>query len=345
MFCLNQACLHNNKNNGGDDYDNLHHTGNDDSGDDSNTNEPEGVTAESYGRVAAGNAEQQVWLLRIPPKLAQAFAAAPEGTVLGDLVFTKGGVVGKDGKNPTKPTFTVHVSDELSELDAAVNDSKTGHTGSNNNDKNNITNNLPLHYSLQSMTKKVPVLHPFVRHDTNGSTTVWGTVSRTANVQVEQDARYRALIKDRLVATNITSQRYVRPMENTESVTSRTAAASLASSKASFGDAVYQFGKRRLEALEQQKDSKAADAARAATKARQFAPDQNLRSVLFELFQQQPYWTVKDLKAAAVAGGATHAGTSKAETKMRDILKTIGEYHRSGDHKTMWSLRKEYQQG
>ena len=119
----------------------------------------------------------------------------------------------------------------------------------------------------------------------------------------------------------------------------------MASSKASFGDAVYQFGKRRLEALEQQKDSATAAALGAQKKARQFAPDQNLRSVIFELFAQQPYWTVKDLKAAAVAGGATHAGTSKAETKMRDILKSIGEYHRSGDHKTMWSLRKEYQQG
>ena len=41
-------------------------------------------------------------------------------------------------------------------------------------------------------------------------------------------------------------------MENTESVTSHTAAAGLASARDSFGDAVYQFGKRRLELLEQQ---------------------------------------------------------------------------------------------
>ncbi len=44
-------------------------------------------------------------------------------------------------------------------------------------------------------------------------------------------------------------------------------------------------------------------------KARQFAPDQPLKSVVFELFSQQQYWTVKDLKAAAVSGGATEAGT------------------------------------
>lgn len=198
------------------------------------------------------------------------------------------------------------------------------------------------------MTKKVPVLHPVVRHPTNGSVQVWGTVSRTANVQVQQDARYRALIKDRLVTTNITANRYVRPMENTESVMSRTSQAAhvagLASSKATFGDAVYQFGKRRLEALEHQNDQSKATQAQ-AKRARQFQPDQSLRSVVFELFQQQPYWAVKDLKAAAVAGGATHAGTRKAETELRDVLREIGEYHRSGDHKNMWELRAEYRQG
>lgn len=82
-----------------------------------------GVTAESYGAVDV--CTDDVWLLRIPPKLAQAFEAAPEGSVLGDLVFTKGGV-GKDGKT-IKPAFTVHVSEELSE--AAVASSATATEG------------------------------------------------------------------------------------------------------------------------------------------------------------------------------------------------------------------------
>lgn len=79
-------------------------------------------------------------------------------------------------------------------------------------------------------------------------------------------------------------------------------------------------------------------------KGRQFAPDQPIKSVLFELFGQKQFWTVKDLKAAAVAGGATSAGTKRAETEIRDVLREIGEYHRSGDHKNMWELRKEFQQ-
>ena len=101
---------------------------------------------------------------------------------------------------------------------------------------------------------------------------------------------------------------------------------------------------RRLEAQEQSSQG-AASTQGAAKRARQFSPDQPLRSVVFELFAQQPYWAVKDLKAAAVAGGATHAGTRKAESELRDILREIGEYHRSGDHKNMWELRQEYRQG
>ena len=338
------------------------------------------VTAETYGAVSA--VDEDVWLLRIPPKLAEAFAAAPEGSVLGDLVFTKGGeVMDHNNNNKTTkktkmpPSFTVHVAEELlSEVNnadatknaATTNSNTAGNKHSKTTTASSTAATLPLHYSLQSMTKKVPVLHPMVRHATNGSVQIWGTVSRTANVQVIQDARYRALVKDRLVATNITANRYVRPMENTESVTSRTtktasssnATATQAglqaltgmssSSKATFGNAVYQFGKRRLEALEQQQQQQQHNilsGAGASKKARQFAPDQPLRSVLFELFAQQPYWAVKDLKAAAVAGGATHAGTRKAETELRDILREIGEYHRSGDHKNMWELRKEFQQG
>ena len=78
-------------------------------------------------------------------------------------------------------------------------------------------------------------------------------------------------------------------------------------------------------------------------KARQFEPDQPLRSVVFELFGQQPFWSVKALKSAAIDGGATHAGTKKAENEIRAVLQEIADYHRRGDHKNMWELRKEFQ--
>jgi hypothetical protein len=321
------------------------------------------VTAESYGAVTM--CDEDVWLLRIPPKLAAAIEAAPEGSVLGDLVFTKGGVNAKG--QTVKPQFTVHIAEELSEAATAT-------TASSSSTTKAPYANLPLQYSLQSMTKKVPVLHPVVRHPTDGSMQVWGTVSRTANVQVQQnDERYRALLKDRLVASNITTSHFVKPMENTDSVLSRATAtaatttsttgastitstarpssvALAAGSKPRFGDVIEQFGKRRLEAMEQSSALAGLGGSGIAgtggnKRVRQFAPNESFRSILFALFAQQEYWSVKDIKAAAVAGGAPHAGTKKGETEIREILKEIADYHRSGDHKNMWELRKEYQQG
>jgi hypothetical protein len=308
--------------------------------------ETPGVTAESYGRVDVSLPDG--WLFRLPPKLAQAWEEALEGTVLGDLVFTKGGT-NSQGRS-VKPGFTVHVSEELADGLAAqeaaakrkesstTSSNSASSSGSNIHSSSNIC--LPLNYSLQAMTKKIPLLHPLTRNAQTGAVQLWGAVSRTANLQVDQDASYRALLKDRLVATNITGSRYVKPVETTESVLSRTAATS-----STFGDAVYKFGKRRLEALEQASSaSHAGTTGPAAKKARRFSPDQALQSVVFELFAQTPYWAVKDLKAAAVAGGATHAASRKAEGELREILREIAEYHRSGDLKNMWELRKQYQQ-
>jgi hypothetical protein len=69
-------------------------------------------------------------------------------------------------------------------------------------------------------------------------------------------------------------------------------------------------------------------------KKAKFTPEQATQSVIFQLFSQQQYWTVKDLKTAS--GG-------RPETEIRDVLREIGDYHRSGDHKNTWELRKEFQ--
>ena len=84
----------------------------------------ERVTAESYGALdgtthaKAQQVAQECWLLRVPQALAQAWEDAPEGSHIGDLVFQKGGVVAvgsssTSGKKPSKPSFTVHVSEEV----------------------------------------------------------------------------------------------------------------------------------------------------------------------------------------------------------------------------------------
>ena len=351
------------------------------------------VTATSYGALDTSHVTDECWMIRIPPKLAELFDRVPEGVELGELIFTKGGMK-SDGITTIKPSLTVHISEHLVEnystaantatttstnTTSHTNTGTTSHTGTTqpksqhqpplpprtSSTKVIDASTLPLHYSVQAMTKKIPVMHPFVRHSTTGSCQLLGTVSRTGNCQVfQQDSHYRAQLKDRIVATNIIGQRFVKPVDVTESILTKqrtvTAAAAAVvpgmsssnsnSTKHSFGAAVLQFGKQ----IQEYQDLAAATASSSSSgltgpsakkKARQFAPGQPLRSVLFELFEQQPYWTIKELRTAAIHGGCDAAAAKRGEAEIRDILRSeIGEYHRSGDYKNKWELRKEFQQ-
>jgi hypothetical protein len=254
------------------------------------------VTAESYGNLDNEDAGNGCWMLRIPPKLAAAWDSAPEGEVLGELVFRKGGKA--PGRPVVRPTLEVHAAPPA-------------------DDTNNM---LPLQYSLQAMTKKIPTLHPFTRHP-NGSISVRGTVTRTANLQVHQDASYRQLCKNRIMQTTVNNSRFVKPVESNQVVQQ----SNRKQLTKGFGAAVHQYGKRLLEVSNQPNTP---------AKRTKFDPEQPTKSVIFQLFSQQPYWTVKDLKVAS--GG-------RPETEIRDVLREIGDYHRSGDHKNTWELRKEFQ--
>lgn len=303
--------------------------------------EEDKVTADSYGRTDITHVADECWMLRIPQKLAELWDAAPEGTDLGELIFTKGGV--NDQKQKIKPELGVKVRDALPEEVAASKKSVSGRSGLTAS----ATPSIPLDYSLQAMTKKVPVLHPFVRNPNNGSCEMLGTVTRTANMQVERGDRYRSLLKDRLVASNVTNNRYVKTLDSSESVMSKKRNSATDTNNKGFGAAVHKYGQRLLEAQQDaalRQRNMASDSDRSTKKSRQFSPDQPIRSVLFALFGERQYWTVKDLKAAAVSGGSTECGTKRGESEIREILNDIGEYHRSGDNKNMWELREEFQQ-
>ena len=255
------------------------------------------VTAESYGAIDSSHVSDEVWMIRIPPKLAEVWNEASEGTVLGELVFTKGGKV---NGTQIKPSLAVHVSEETSEQQS----------------------DLPLEYTMEAMTKKVPVLHPFTRKP-DGSIVLHGTVTRTANLQVSRsDERYRQHCKNRILQTSVTSSRFVKPVEANELSVRKSHSAALASSKG-FGSAVQQYGKKILEASEGGGD---------ASLKRKFE-DQPTRSVVFELFSNQPYMTVKEMRHAS----------GRPEKEIRAVLAEIGEFHRSGEHKGSWQLRKEFQ--
>jgi hypothetical protein len=264
------------------------------------------VTATSYGAVNVEDVQKECWMLRIPQKLAEEWNKVPEGTVLGELVFKKGGK-GSDGQ-VVKPQVDIVAAPT-------------------SNDPS-----LPLQYTLQAMTKKIPTMHPIVRHP-NGSVTLKGTVSRTANCQVShiQDSNYKQLIKNRLLNTTVNNSRFVKPVESNQ-VVSQSAKTKQISGKngesdGGFGSAVHQFGKRLLEQANQPQQEQ-------GNKRAKFDPDQPTKSVVFALFQEQPFWTIKDLKVAS--GG-------RSDNDIRKVLQEIGEFRRSGDHKNSWELRKEFQ--
>jgi hypothetical protein len=277
------------------------------------------VTADSYGSLqGTESVGKECWMLRIPPTLAQAFEECPEGTVLGELVFRKGG-----GPNKIKPSLEVHVAASVA-----------------SSDHDNQLSTLPLQYSLQAMTKKLPTLHPFTRHP-NGSIQLHGTVTRTANLQVHQDANYRALCKNRILASNVHNHRFVKPVEanqvmqqtgrrSTNGAAATGGSAVKNASGGGFGDAVHQFGKRLLEAQQNQ----SLNIIKSNNKKARFSEDQPLKSVIFQLYQDKPFWTTKDLRAAS--GG-------RSETEIKRVLQEIATYHRSGELKNTWELRQEYQ--
>mmetsp|Transcript_21874 Transcript_21874/g.46154 ORF Transcript_21874/g.46154 Transcript_21874/m.46154 type:complete len:332 (-) Transcript_21874:448-1443(-) len=302
------------------------------------------VTANSYGNLDVVESGKECWMLRIPPNLASAWEDCPNGTVLGELVFRKGGGKGTNLKK-IRPSLEVNVNPNVTNI-------CVGTGGDSTNQHEQQKQQLPLHYSLQAMTKKVPTLHPFTRHP-NGSVKVHGTVTRTANLQVIQDAKYRALCKSRILATTVHNNRFVKPVENNQIVQQskskganttknkhmNTAANSTA--KQGFGDAVHLFGKRLMESQQQQaaayKLALATGIGRNGNKkARRFAPEEPVKSIIFQLYEDKPYWTTKDLRAAS--GG-------RPETEIKKVLQEIAIYHRSGEKKNTWELKKEFQSG
>lgn len=276
--------------------------------------------------------------------MASAWEDCPPGSILGELVFRKG----EKGKGPNlkkiKPSLEVDV-------DPNVANGSFGNGGPTSSSQQQ--QQLPLHYSLQAMTKKLPTLHPFSRN-ANGSVKIHGKVSRTANLQVVQDAKYRALCKSRILSTTVHNQRFVKPVDSNQVLfllivscfmcslfelnptsfcafklivivfyfqsifqvvqqskstgantnkNKHMSTASNSTAKQGFGDAVHLFGKRLMESQQQQaaayKLALSTGQGRNGNKRRRFAPEEPVKSIIFQLYEDKPYWTTKDLRAAS----------------------------------------------
>ena len=299
------------------------------------------VSAATYGKIDASSVGKPAWMTRIPPKLAQAFEEAPEGTVLGTFTFTKGGAL------PAPPT-NGNKSDEKS---ASSSNSKVEQTLSIRVSEELAAKapDLPVEYTIEALTRKVPTLHPFTRRP-DGSIELHATVAKTGNLQMVAGAEwYRNLCKNRLVQS-ATTDRFVKPVDLADLTSagksiggsgrrgaatggsrvssSITNTGASGSSSGGFGDSVQQFGKAILDS------QKAGLEGDLAGRKRKFE-GQNIRSVVFELFSMQRYWTVKDMRSAS----------GRAEKELREVLSDLAHFHRSGENKGSWELREEFRKG
>jgi hypothetical protein len=195
--------------------------------------ESDKVTADSYGNVKVDAVKDESRMFRVPAILAEAWQQAPEGTVLGELVFRKGGTTmvmnGQQQHQPGAPTVAVKPS-----LEVIVDP--------------NISSEAPLPraYSLGAMTKKIPTLHPISRRP-NGSIKIHGTITRTGNLHAIQDTNYNQQCETRILQSTVHNSRYVKTVEANQVVQpsqERTAGME-------FGQAVHQCGKRQLDQANQ----------------------------------------------------------------------------------------------
>lgn len=266
-----------------------------------------GVSGATYGKVDASQVSKQLWLARLPPKLAQLFDEQPEGTLLGHLTFTKG---------TPKPNLKIPLKNRPKQIPQRIAIGVSEELSKGQKD-------LPLDYTLTNITSKIPTFHPYTRHD-NGTITVHGTINRSCNLQMERSQRYREMCKSRLMSSVAgKDKRHVKPVQNSD-----LSLVNMGALGSGFGNTIANFGKKVIEAQKNMQN-----AAINQNRKRKFDETQSVRSILFELFSQQQYWSVKELRAAS--GG-------RAEKEIRAELQQIAEFKRNGEYKGQWELKKDF---
>jgi hypothetical protein len=314
------------------------------------------VLTENFAKVDATRMKKEMWLVKIPHTLAKVWNDAPDGFALGQLTFTKGSATGVTttkslaaarkstyngaskpmyGQIPQKPplnqSLVVNLSRELMQSNPDV----------------------PSEYSVEALTKKVPTMNAFTRYSAThiatsdegahagehepiheeGTISIHGTVSRSCSLQITRNSQYREVCKTR-IQDIVTAKQFVKPVDvselNMKQTIGRVAGGGATIGGAGFGESVQQHGKRLLEAAERAQaglhTASSLDAKRLKFEG------QPIRSVIFELFSHQPYWTAKELRQAS----------GRVEKEIRPMLHELCNYIKNGEHKGMWELKNEF---
>jgi len=283
------------------------------------------VSGSTYGAINTSSSD--LWMIRLPNRLAAAWEDASEGTVLGTLTFTKGGgatAMAAPAAKRAKTGAPASSSKISITIDPSIAESQS---------------DLPENYTLEAMTKKLPALHPFTR-GADGRVSIHGKVSRTASAQVSHgfatgsssganSSRYRTLLRNRLLDTTVNSKRFVQPGGDAAQSGPLKAATAAASLGTGFGGSVAQFGKNMLDARERAKGFGMPEMT-----GPPITGIEGVRSAIFEFFSKKSFWSVKDLRLAS--------GGRLPEKETREVLREIAEYHKVGQHKNYWELKSEF---
>lgn len=307
-----------NTNGGGNSSSNSGGSANNSSG--NNQQQKGSLSLATYGAIDTSTSAAPLWMARVPPKLSALWNGAAEGAVLGTLTFTKGSnPIAKQkkisGKGPSSgnPTSSNNVKDNHKPVQQSLVIQVSSELLKDND--------LPSEYSLEAMTKKVPTLHPFSRDPNTASINIHGTVTRSCNLQMMRNSSYRQMCKNRLLST-VSSTRYVKPVETAELTFRKHNTGGTIGKSAGFGDSIARYGKRILEASQMAALGGMTEMD-AANKRKKYE-GQTTQSVVFELFSQERYWTVKELRSAS--GGLP-------EKDIRAVLAEVAEHKRSGEQK------------
>ena len=306
-----------------------------------------------------------MWMAHIPPKLASVWSAAPEGTVLGTLTFTKGGGSKLNPQQrPNQPQFKPKGPTNSNQRSS----SKHSLTVSINPAFADKHPDLPPMYTIENISKKINgVLHPFTRSssikDTNetnhsdtannssGSNTMnqengnsnptsnactislHGTVTTSCHFQIAHKAQ-TSNAKQGQQYRNLCKKRLmetnnvkrvVKPVDSSELSLRRATATAVLTAGKGFGNAVQQHGKSLIEAREQSINGK--------KRKIDIMEGQSVRSVIFQLFSSRRFWSVRELKTAS----------GLLEKEIKPVLSELCMFHKKGDHRNLWELKSEYQ--
>ena len=290
-----------------------------------------GPSFATYGTLDTSSVQSQLWLSRLPPKLATAWNDAPEGTVLGTLTFTKGTPSPKPGTKTINSNNTKAVASSKAAVSKAPATRPIPQKLSVqvSEEFTKETPDLPLDYTLTNLTTQIPTLHPFTRTP-NGSIKLHGTVARSCNLQMERTQRYRDMCKARIMESVAgKDKRFVKPVENAELSLRAPTSSRGAGMGSGFGNSIASFGKKMIDAQKDFQNSLGGSASR----KRKFSENQTTKSILFELFSQERYWSLKELRNAS--GG-------RSEREIKAELVSIAEFRRAGEFKGMWELKSEF---